>query len=633
MILSTGNLILYFNKTTFGVERLSIEGDAERLSWVRGREFALLSGNNFLLKSDYAKDKFVGEFLFFCGLTCSVTVTAAKDGAAVFRYSFKNDTKKEIVTQKGEIGIYLPFNDDFDAPVISIRRRVHAHVRAQGQAYVFCERYSGDIPSLGLVVTEGESDSYSLERGGRKSSRGTIILDLPALRLGVEETYDFEFVLFACTDRNDFFRKAEGYGLITVQTSALVVWEGEEIILSSSNAQYIETEKDDKIPFDLGVCRLTAKGVGYHRVTVLGEKGSTFLTYFVLPSDLYAKRVDFLLKNQFISEGKDQGAFAAYDQKNVRKIVHAGVRSPFSLAGARSAPLPFLLRMGEKGALSEEDRAKLAASVAFYDREVIMENGDIADDVGRKRSRLCKRYYHHPLFAEIKYAEYRCFGDVAALEKSGEILIDLYHNGSVYEVAPTLAVESELRAAGMDDKAEALRSAVVGAADRLIRRGNKYAPFKGLPYGPEIVYGALSTLLDAYLLTKNEYYLSVAKEHFTRLQTFSFPSLDYATDEVPEIFQKDRGNGLTYDMSPHYTVIYFALVYEKYFRATGDARAEMLARRAVMAALSLFDADGRAVRSKAAPRSLNDMPLSPYEEISYGEDVVLYYFDLLFGRK
>ena len=65
MIFSAAGLTLYFNKTTFGVERLSVDGDPETLSWVYGKNFALPYGNNFLLKSNFAGGKFTAEFLYF----------------------------------------------------------------------------------------------------------------------------------------------------------------------------------------------------------------------------------------------------------------------------------------------------------------------------------------------------------------------------------------------------------------------------------------------------------------------------------------------------------------------------------------------------------------------------------------
>ena len=61
------------------------------------------------------------------------------------------------------------------------------------------------------------------------------------------------------------------------------------------------------------------------------------------------------------------GAFTAFDPVSSRQVVRGGVRSPFSLGGTRATPLFLLLRAGEKGAVPAEKRAKIDASVAFYD--------------------------------------------------------------------------------------------------------------------------------------------------------------------------------------------------------------------------------------------------------------------------
>ena len=630
MIFSTAGLEFFFNRTTFGVERLSVKGDAERLSWVRGREFGLPAGNNFLEKSTYEAGKCVGRFLFFSGLTCTLTVTG--EGEAVrFRYLYKNDTKKTIRTEVGELGIYLPFNDEFTDPVIALRRRVHAHIRTQGGTYIYCERYSGDLPAMGLVVTKGESQSYSLERGAKRASRGTFVLELPAISFAEGEEYEFEFVLFPCTGREDFYKKAEEYGLLTATASELAVFSGEEIVVKSANASTLTTEKGE-IPFVDGECRFVAEGEGEKTAIISGKEQSLLLRYFVLHPDLKEKRLSFLTERQYLSEGKYAGAFTAFDHTSDRQVLRKGVRSPFSLAGFRAAPLLLLLREGQAGILPPERKRILDDAIAFYDRE-IYRGGEVSDDVGGKRTRLFKRYYNYPLYATIKYEEYRYADDLVCLIQAATILVNLYKSGSLYEVAPVLPVVEALKKEGKVSLAAELGDVVLTAADTLIKSGNKYASFKGLPYGPEIVYGALSTLLDAYFLSDKEYYLQTAKEHLARLETFSFPSLDYATDQVPEIFQRDRGSGLTYDMSPHFTAVHFAVVYEKYFRATGESRYRDLAERILRASLTLFDKTGRSVRSKAAPRLLNDLPLKTGEQISCGEDVVLYHFGLLFECK
>ena len=216
MIFSAAGLTLYFNKTTFGVERLSVDGDPELVSWVCGNDFALPYGNNFLLKSDFSGGKFSAEFLYFSEIVCSLFVTQKGD-AISFSYRFKNDGKKKAELKEGDLGVYTPFFDRFDDPEISLRRRVHAHVRTEGATYIYCEKYSGDLPALGLIMTKGACYSYSLERGARKGDRGEIILRLPEMTLAPQETYTCEFRLFPCEGREDFRAKAEGYGMLAVR--------------------------------------------------------------------------------------------------------------------------------------------------------------------------------------------------------------------------------------------------------------------------------------------------------------------------------------------------------------------------------------------------------------------------------
>ncbi|HCJ01489.1 MAG TPA: hypothetical protein DHV31_01220 [Clostridiales bacterium] len=630
MILSAAGLDFYFNKTTFGVERLCVSGDPERLSWVRGRTFGLPTGNNFLIKSRFLQYQFEGEFLFFSNLTCTLTVKE-KEGAVSFLYHFKNKGKQAVDLAEGDIGIYLPFQDAFDRPDLSLRRRVHAHVRAQGVTHVFCERYSGDMPSLGVVMTQGECYSYSLERSVGKGARGDILLNLPAMRLEVNGEYVCELLVFSCHDRNDFFRKTESYGLLTATADKLCVEEGEEIRFCSSRAISLKTEEQTLL-FDQGECTLCPAGVGEHQAVITMGAQSLIVSYYVYPRDLMEKRAHFVLKKQRRSSGPFSGAFTAYDHSTGKYVIRRGVRSPFSLGGYRAAPLLFLLHEMGKGVLSAEMAERVKESVAFYDRE-IYRGGEVADDVNGKRARFFKKYYHYPLFAAIKYEEYLATKKQECLLQSAVILSNLYKSGSVYEVTPALMVVKALREIGKQKVAEELTELISAAADKLIASGNKYASFKGLPYGPEIVYGALSTLLDAYLLTGKEYYLLTSKEHLARLKTFSFPSLSFATNGVPEIFQRDRKNGLTYDMSPHFTAVHFATVYEKYYQASGEGESREDAERILRACLSLFDQDGASYRSRAAARLVNGFSLPAKEEISCGEDIVLYHFDLLFNVK
>ena len=280
MIFLGAGLELVFNKATFGVERLAVSGDPEKLCWVQGKSFGLPSGNNFLLNSSYEGESFVGEFLYFSDIVCTLIVARTEEGVA-FRYLFKNTSKQKIELAEGDLGIYLPFNDKFDDPELSLRRRVHAHVRAQGRAYIYCERYSGDLPSLGWIMTKGENFSYALERGIGKALRGEILLQLPAMTLEPEEVYTCEALLFPCHGKEDFFKKAEEKGFLTATADKLTVFEGEEICVHSSKATELITENNSFVFFD-GECRFAARGAGEHHARIRSEKDECDLCYYVL---------------------------------------------------------------------------------------------------------------------------------------------------------------------------------------------------------------------------------------------------------------------------------------------------------------------------------------------------------------
>ena len=162
---------------------------------------------------------------------------------------------------------------------------------------------------------------------------------------------------------------------------------------------------------------------------------------------------------------------------------------------------------------------------------------------------------------------------------------------------------------------------------------DRKSAFSGCVFSADFFCGAVACLLDLYSLTEKQEYFSAAKAYLSVLDAFSFPSSNYALDDVPELFKSDLKYGLTYDMAPHYTAIRFAVAYDKYYRATGESKYAELSRKITCACVSLFESNGAASPSKAAASVLNDRALSSYEEISCGEDIVLYYFDLLFGRK
>ena len=628
MVFSAAGLTLYFNKSTFGVERMAADEDPEALSFVSGKNFGLPCGNNFLLKSEYSDKSFIGEFLYFNEIVCTLVVSE-KEGTISFRYTFKNEGKDAVDLAEGDLGIYLPFLDRCDDVELSLRRRVHAHLRTQGSCYACCERYSGTFPSLGMVMTEGESYSYASENSSRAGARGEMILRLPAMKLLPQHSYSAELRFYLCNGREEFFEKAASLGLLCVPESDLTVYEGEEIILRSERAELLRTE-DITLPFKGGIARIIASGVGEHTFEISDGQKKLAGSYYVLPKNIAERRADSIFERQFLREGKFAGGFTAYDRLNDEMLFGGGVHSPFRFGGESAAALIFLLREGAEGNLSEKKREMVDRALAFYDRE-IYRGGEVADEAGGKRARFSKGYDHYPLFAAIKYEQYRYTGELAPLMQSAVILSEYFEKAPFYVLTPVSMIAEALRKEGKGRIADEMIEKLSHGAEQLLSKDEK--AFRAIPFSAAFVCGAVSTLLDLYAMTKKAEYLENAKNYLPMLDAFCFPSLSYATDCVPILSECDLGKGVIYDMSPHYSDIRFAVVYERYFAVTGEEKYHLSAEKIARASLTLFGEKGASCRGKAAAAVLNDRELSPYEEISCGEDIVLYYFNLLFERK
>ena len=628
MTFSAAGLSLYFNKTTFAVERLSADSDPEALSYVTGRTFGLPYGNNFITESTFSEKSYSAEFLYFNEVVCTLVVQE-RQGSISFSYVFRNDGKELLDIKEGELGIYLPFMDSYDEASLSLRRRVHAHLRTQGCAYAYCERYSGASPSLGMVMTEGRSYSYALEAGLGKRARGETILRLPAMKLSPGDVYSCELRFFLCKDKEEFFRTAEGFGFLMATANELVTEEGGEIVFRSSRAKSLSVAGKE-ILFEGGVARITASGEGEHTYTIRGEEQELLGSYYVLPKDIPARRARFVIEHQYIGDGAFRGAFAALDRASDGIVIRRGVHSPLNLGGYRAAPLIFLLHEGAKGRLAEKYKPIAKQAIAFYD-EAFYRGGEVMDDV-RKRARFHKGYRHYPLFAAIKYEEYLYSGNLTALMTSAVILSELFKNSAPYTLTPVTLVVEALKKEGKNLLAEELVEALSLWAEKLLKE-DLYQAFKGYDYSEDILCGALCALLDLRSLTGEERYLSKAKELLPTISAFSFPSLEYASDFVPETFMYDVGQDTVRDVSTHDKAMHFAVAYYKYYAMTGEEEYLALSRKIALSCLTLFDDRGGAHPAKAAVKLVNDKELPSYHEISFGEDVVLYLFDLLFGSK
>ena len=604
-----GGLELYFNPMTFGVERLAIKDDASRFSWVKGKSFALPSGNNFLVKGDFSSPSaFQAEFQYFSDITVKMTVDEWK-GAVRFSYLFKNEGKKSVDLEEGDLGVYFPFNDVFDLPEVTLKRRVHSFLRAEGATYVYNARVSGEAGALSLVQTKGTCFSFVTDLDPRKTDRGEVALSLPIPRLEKDETYLWEFLLFYHESEDAFYQKAEEYGLLTVRANALVLREGEELRLFSGEAKEAQGEPF-VIPFTDGICRITVKGEGERVLKVTDGERTKTVRYFVLSDEVVSRRKKWLIDLYSVLKGEGRKAFSAVDHSTGAPC---GVKGQASFI-SEVMPLIFLLSE-ERAWRGEGVESLLTDALSDFDKKYGSDK--------KKRSAEA-----NDLISLVKYEEYLRNGEVVSLMESAATASEALRQGA--RITPAGRIILSLRKEGKEAVARELSRLVTDAADALISAGNKGAGEK--VFSPTALCGALFLLSDAYLLSEKEYYLMNAQEHLAQAEAFCHPSCDYRTNEMPLLLGWDDRLGVRYEMAPYVDAAFFALAFERYARASGETKYQEKAAGILRTLATLFSEDGSAVRGRAVPASANALPSFRCEEISYGEDVILYLINLLFSR-
>ena len=186
-----------------------------------GMEFIVKENENHQLESIVNKnDKYKmnwvatgkkwGEMFLPDGITGRIERTVSTEGKITEKYIFVNNRNWEYFPQKGEIGIAVPFPDNYTAAEICMRERCHAHIRCgESQSYIAGIRMGGEKPNLGLVLKKGKIEDYSIIRNEKELSndRGTIILNPKINNLKPGERTVIQWDLFWYDSQREFEEK------------------------------------------------------------------------------------------------------------------------------------------------------------------------------------------------------------------------------------------------------------------------------------------------------------------------------------------------------------------------------------------------------------------------------------------
>lgn len=226
-------LSVNFNYENGGVDSIVDTTDRHAMNWVEGKstwglvkdaEVVSVEKTDTGLKAVYKTKHMI------------IDVERVLDGGILTeRYSFRSGIGCDIFMRRGETGIYATFNDSYDKASVCMTKRCHAHIWCGGEvSYVEARRMGPSENCLGLVLTKGSLDTYSVERDLSEWSndRGDIILHPSPFDLRPSQTMTIEWKLFFCPDGKFYDTIADMPEVMLFDTDNYTVYQGEHIKFS-----------------------------------------------------------------------------------------------------------------------------------------------------------------------------------------------------------------------------------------------------------------------------------------------------------------------------------------------------------------------------------------------------------------
>ena len=639
------------NSTNGGLKSFRLNADSDQMNWIEGLEtWGTLPGFEFkgttqkgaALISTYRKGV----------LEVSVERTFEKTFLRE-RFTFHNTAAYDLYFQRGEIGIFTTFNDNYTDAAICETKRCNAHIWCGGAASYVHALKMGPFPTeLALILTEGELDSYSVRRVQREWSndRGDFILHPMPMHFLPGETKVLEWELAAFPEGTF---KAE---LLKRPHGAWIQFEEETIFPNEAFRLTVESAavpKDvhvrcngEKIPFTIDgkQIRVTFKPhqLGEHTFEFTVD-GRRFVARGFAAEDLDTiidRRIRFIIRNQQMLDKRSPlyGAYLIYDtEENSQYFDYA--RPDHNACRERFGMGLLICRRLQKKADAEMERS-LDLFEQFLLREVFdTETGEVCNNIGKNAK--FKRLYNAPWLITFWLEMYRLRGDERYLTWIERAIRNyytkggarFYPNGSIFSDAI-----KEIRDAGKGETADELAALFKKHVDTIRANGILYPPHE-VRFEQTIVTPALSILSASYaLLEKDPAVLNAAREHAQILLRFNGEQPDHKLNSLP-IRHWDGywfGKRALYGDTLHYWSCLSAYAIALHARNTNDAALFAKARTILRNLLCLFFTDGTSSCAYLHPYSVTmtdpaGKPLAParrgefFDPWANDQDFALYY--------
>lgn len=640
-------IIPNYNIISGTVDSLIIDKDEKRLNWVDGKvSFGTPFGSFYTDKvENTSKGIIVTYELYQENLTLKVERQIIGDKYRETYTFTNNDEHKEVEIEEDKLGIYTPFNDSYDIAAVSLNRRCNAHIWCGGNCtYIYGLRMNGKPNNLGLVLLQGSINKYGVERKWNSNDRGDFILYLPKFTLKPHESYVIEWEIFNFIDKDDFFVKASEYSsFINLTSDHYSVSIGEVATLKSDKPideitienKHYSIEKHDKG----SLVKLSFDEEGEAKAIINYGKGLTTYVYFNIYAsvmDHIDKRINFIIDNQQIkdSNSKYYGAYVLYDNEEDESFVIAGVLSNKNAGRERAGMYNLMISRLQRGVTDKAFKGKIQDSlklaIDFIDRELVRDDGFVADDIGYKKAFwFIHRKYNYNWYATIYTNMYELTKEKRYLTKAINIIKRYYSlkGEKFYAIGCPIVKIMKLVEKNAPDSVEELKCLFIKHGDTLLELGNDI-PSHEVKYEQSIIAPAAHILLSCYMITEDDKYLEGAKTFIEYLDSMNGRQPDYHMNDISirhwdgYWFGKRKMYGDTF---PHHWSCLTAEVFSMYATITNDKTYQSRANNILRNNLCLIDEDGRGSCAFVYPHYINGKEGHFYDEYANDQDWALFY--------
>jgi len=571
-------------------------------------------------------------------LSVTLTRAFADDGSLVETYVFRNFSPYELFFRKGDIGIYVPLCDEYHEAATSLTTKCHAHIFCGEEwAWINALRQGASEQNLGLIVTEGAIDAYSIDRENQTiatARRGNILLHpmLPTLRPG--EEYVLSWRVFSHRGTDDFFDRLTAYGKnpdLHIEQETVM---GDEPFRFDFAATAASITCDGKsVPFRAENGRIyveyAPKRFGEHIFVIVADGLHTHATLFAtLPLDeLICRRIRYIVeKQQYHGAGSAlDGAYLIYDTKDERP--YFSHRFPDHNAARERLGMALLIARYLQTHDDPKASESLEAFERFLFRELVdTESGYVYNSLGKDASRI--RLYNAPWVMMLLAELYRLKKNVWYLDLLVRIARNYYAGGGTGFYPNGIDIDflyETVKEAGLRE-GEELRMLFLAHADSMVRTGLDY-PAHEVIYEQTIVTPAVTLISEAGLITGDASYVDKVQSHLEPLWRFHGMQPDYRFDAISIRYWDDFWFGKTglFTDTLHYWSILSARSFLAYYALSGEEKYRRFAMRCARNCLPLFFEDGGASCAYLQPYTTDGVRGECYDDWANDQDFALYF--------